>query len=618
MINAIATTKITDTDYLNKYDCKLNYLPNIKKINILLGENNSSKSRLMRYLIKLDSQVLSNKNILDDKRNTVNNYRASIINIIERFNDVSKNNSKIEIKILKNYETLNDTEFFVTIKEELDYKIKDKEKLAYYGEKSYYDSINNNLNNLYKFLTHDGVNNEVLLSKFNPIYIPILRGIESFDLYYDLKKNSILDKINLTEEQRQAMDEYKENAKHIYRNKIAKAYKITTKNIFTAEDLYDEVVSKLLGEEKARTFIAEFQKFISENFFNGNSFQILPRQNEKILYVKIGDSKEKPIHELGDGIKQIITIFYKIFEFKDEERIFFIEEPEINLHPGLQRKLLETLLQPSFDKHQFFITTHSNHFIDSCFDFEDISLYKFINVNNSNSIFKVINTTNKDVEMLQLLGVNNTSVFMSNCTIWIEGISDRILIKKYLDIYFKEHKIDNYKEDINYSFVEYGGNNIAHWSFIDNDEIETINASGITNRCFLICDNDNGAKSDRKQKLKEIFKENMHELNVREIENTISRTLLEKTLFADGNIKYLGEEYEGELYADASTYMGDFIDKHYELKKQYSNGGSGTISNKLEFSKKISKNINNYEDLSEEAITICEKVYEFIKQSNSI
>lgn len=618
MINAIATTKITDTDYLNKYDCKLNYLPNIKKINILLGENNSSKSRLMRYLIKLDSQVLSNKNILDDKRNTVNNYRASIINNIERFNDVSKNNSKIEIKILKNYETLNDTEFFVTIKDELDYKIKDKEKLAYYGEKSYYDSINNNLNNLYKFLTHDGVNNEVLLSKFNPIYIPILRGIESFDLYYDLKKNSILDKINLTEEQRQAMDEYKENAKHIYRNKIAKAYKITTKNIFTAEDLYDEVVSKLLGEEKARTFIAEFQKFISENFFNGNSFQILPRQNEKILYVKIGDSKEKPIHELGDGIKQIITIFYKIFEFKDEERIFFIEEPEINLHPGLQRKLLETLLQPSFDKHQFFITTHSNHFIDSCFDFEDISLYKFINVNNSNSIFKVINTTNKDVEMLQLLGVNNTSVFMSNCTIWIEGISDRILIKKYLDIYFKEHKIDNYKEDINYSFVEYGGNNIAHWSFIDNDEIETINASGITNRCFLICDNDNGAKSDRKQKLKEIFKENMHELNVREIENTISRTVLEKTLFADGNIKYLGEEYEGELYADASTYMGDFIDKHYELKKQYSNGGSGTISNKLEFSKKISKNINNYEDLSEEAITICEKVYEFIKQSNSI
>ena len=572
----------------------------------------------MRYLIKLDSQVLSNKNILDDKRNTVNNYRASIINNIERFNDVSKNNSKIEIKILKNYETLNDTEFFVTINDEVEHKIKTPEELSNYGEKGHYNNIKTHLDYLFNALCRGNGYRDMQISSFNPIYIPILRGIESFDLYYDLKKNFILDKINLTEEQRQAMDEYKENAKHIYINKIAKAYKIPTKNIFTAEDLYDEVVSKLLGEEKARKFIVEFQKFISENFFNGNSFQILPRQNEKILYVKIGDSKEKPIHELGDGIKQIITIFYKIFEFKDEERIFFIEEPEINLHPGLQRKLLETLLQPSFDKHQFFITTHSNHFIDSCFDFEDISLYKFINVNNSNSIFKVINTTNKDVEMLQLLGVNNTSVFMSNCTIWIEGISDRILIKKYLDIYFKEHKIDNYKEDINYSFVEYGGNNIAHWSFIDNDEIETINASGITNRCFLICDNDNGAKSDRKQKLKEIFKENMHELNVREIENTISRTVLEKTLFADGNIKYLGEEYEGELYADASTYMGDFIDKHYELKKQYSNGGSGTISNKLEFSKKISKNIDNYEDLSEEAITICEKVYEFIKQSNSI
>ena len=617
MINAIATTKITDTDYLNKYDCGLKYLPNIKKINILLGENNSSKSRLIRYLIKLDSQVLSNDNILDDKRNTVNSYRTSIIKNIDNFNKTSKDISKIEIKIPENYKLLNDTEFFVTINDELEHKIKAPEKLSNYGEKNYYNNIKTYLDYLFNALCRVNGNRDMQISSFNPIYIPILRGIESFDLYYDLKKSSILGKINLTEEQRQAMDEYKENAKHIYRNKIAKAYKIPTKTIFTAEDLYDEVVSKLLGEEKERTFIVEFQNFISENFFNGNYFQILPRQKEKILYVKIGDSKEKPIHELGDGIKQIITIFYKIFEFRDEERIFFIEEPEINLHPGLQRKLLETLLQSSFDKHQFFITTHSNHLIDSCFEFEDISLYKFINLNNSNSIFKVINTTYKDVEMLQLLGVNNTSVFMSNCTIWIEGISDRILIKKYLDVYFKEHKINKYKEDINYSFVEYGGNNITHWSFIDNDEIETINASGITNRCFLICDNDNGAKSERKQKLKEIFKENMYELNVREIENTISKTVLEKTLFVDGNIKYLNEGYEGEVYANSETYMGTFIDEHYELKKRYSNGGSGTILNKLEFSKKISENINNYEDLSEEAITICESIYEFVKRSNN-
>ena len=162
--------------------------------------------------------------------------------------------------------------------------------------------------------------------------------------------------------------------------------------------------------------------------------------------VKIGANKDRALHDLGDGIKQLITILYKIYENKDKESIFFIEEPEINLHPGYQRKLIEILQSSIFDKHQYFITTHSNHLIDSCFDFNDISIYKFINVNKSNNTFKVINTSPNDVDMLQLLGVNNSSVFMSNCTIWVEGISDKILISKYLQVFLKSKGGDYLKE----------------------------------------------------------------------------------------------------------------------------------------------------------------------------
>ncbi len=85
-----------------------------------------------------------------------------------------------------------------------------------------------------------------------------------------------------------------------------------------------------------------------------------------------------------------------------------------------------------FSKHQYFITTHSNHLIDSCFDYNCISIYKFINYENKNNTFKVVNSSPNDVETLQLLGVNNSSVFIANCTIWVEGISDKILISKYL------------------------------------------------------------------------------------------------------------------------------------------------------------------------------------------
>ena len=63
-----------------------------------------------------------------------------------------------------------------------------------------------------------------------------------------------------------------------------------------------------------------------------------------------------------------------------------------------------------------------------------------------NNTFKVINTTAKDIEILDLLGVNNSSVFLSNCTIWVEGISDKILISKYLNVYMSQ-KNNKYKED---------------------------------------------------------------------------------------------------------------------------------------------------------------------------
>jgi predicted ATPase len=44
-----------------------------------------------------------------------------------------------------------------------------------------------------------------------------------------------------------------------------------------------------------------------------------------------------------------------MFVHKDEETTFFIEEPELNLHPSLQRKLIEVMLSPAFGKQQFFI-----------------------------------------------------------------------------------------------------------------------------------------------------------------------------------------------------------------------------------------------------------------------
>jgi predicted ATP-dependent endonuclease of OLD family len=41
----------------------------------------------------------------------------------------------------------------------------------------------------------------------------------------------------------------------------------------------------------------------------------------------------------------------------------------------MQRKLIDVMIE--FPNHQYFITTHSNHFLDLTLDYGNISIYKF-------------------------------------------------------------------------------------------------------------------------------------------------------------------------------------------------------------------------------------------------
>lgn len=601
--------------YKNKYNDKMQYLNKLDKVNIFIGENNSGKSRLLRYLLTANETKDLSGPYNDSDINNFKSAKKELFYYIKNYNiDADR-----KIELSQDIIDLDDSNFYCEVSEYIESLGISSESIKNSNTRTYFSNIKSYLNDMYRYISANpnGYGSRKI-NDLNITYIPILRGIESFDNYYELIHNEELDNIVMNEKQRKAIDEYRNNAKHVYLNKISKAYGINNKNIFTAEDLFDDVKNKLLGEEKDRNFVRDFEKFISEEFYNGQGFTIIPQVKKGYLNVKIGNGAERAIHELGDGIKQIITIFYKMFEKRNETSIFLIEEPELNLHPGYQRQFIEILQNNKlFSKQQFFITTHSNHMIDSCLDYNNTSIYKFINIEKKNEKFQILNTTSKDVEILEMLGVYNTSVFMANCSIWVEGISDKILISKYLEVYLKSKNESRFKEDMNYSFVEYGGNNITHWSFLDTDDISTINASSISNRCFIILDNDNDApgKTTRKKNLKEIFKERYLELSVREIENTISKNVLEKTLYPNGEVKYKKEYLEKE-YASKETYMGRFIDEHYELSKKYGTKETGTIRNKLEFSKKIAANINDINDLSIQSKKLCDKIYEFIKKSN--
>lgn len=458
---------------------------------------------------------------------------------------------------------------------------------------------NNILNYLDKKLYFDFSN--------NAIYIPILRGLRSInyqngeftreDFYYE----------------RTIRDYFKESKTEFNKEE-------STKSIYTGLSLYDDVQKLLLGNHEQRKLVKDFESFLSETFFQNKEITIIPRLEEKDVYIHIeGDDEDRPIYNLGEGVQAIIILTYPLFFNKGKNLKVYIEEPDVYLHPGFQRILIETLLgTEGFEEFQYFFTTHSNHFLDMTLDYQKISVYKF---SKDNSQFYIDNIDNPDITLLEHLGVKNSSVFLTNCTIWVEGITDRIYIRKYLELYQENDKVEKYFEDVHYSFVEYGGNNITHWSFLDKEE-KPIDVKKLCGKLFLISDNDNAKEGSEKYKRIQQLKENLGDryycLNVKEIENLLTIESLLKTLkFIDkAKDKNLIKVKNNKQFRGNSA-LGTFIDKNIDgLNKNYANK-SGTIKDKVQFAQGAVTVFDNFNELTEEAQKLTEKLYNFISANNN-
>jgi hypothetical protein len=320
---------------------------------------------------------------------------------------------------------------------------------------------------------------------------------------------------------------------------------------------------------------------------------------------------EKPIYDVGDGIQSIIILTFPFFIV--DSWVFFLEEPESNLHPWMQRKVIEVM--ESFPQHQYFITTHSNHFLDLTLDYNNISIYKF---EWSEDKFTIEQVNWGNIATLKLLWVKNSSVFLSNCTIWIEGITDRLYIKKYLELYIASHpKAIGLVEDIDYSFVEYWGWNITHWSFLDDySNYETIEVENLCGKLFLVIDNDDEWKAPkRKTALIDKLWDRFYELQCREIENSLPFDVIKSVVNHYEWEKAEFKELRSWSYPHKDEKIWEFIESRL-LKSFKRKGGykseSWTIVSKVQFCEKAQEFLNSYDALTPAAKDLIEKIYNFI------
>lgn len=591
-------------------------MSNLSKINILVGTNNSGKSRMLRLLLSEKELLFTPANFnLKELSKIFDEFREALLSLLKKhgFDGVGKL-QKESIENTPSYRFIKDADNFLSDFHTLIQYAKEAKGVTSYSSPGIHITNQNTFQLVQKSfgeiaLKYESILNDMVKEKkidFNRVYIPTLRGLRGF----------------------------KDNEDY-YLTRTKKDYfpEDESLEIFSGLNMYEEVKSLLLGNLEDREKIGDFQKFIGESFFEGQEVALIPKVNSDVLFVKIGNEQEYPIYDLGDGIQSLIILTFPLFKYKGDRLLFFIEEPELYLHPGMQRKLLEIITHKDFDGYQYFLTTHSNHFLDMTLDMEKMSIYSFskeleeADSRERNANFVIENVSNEDDNVLKMLGVRNSAVLLSNCTIWVEGITDRYYIRHFLNLYQKSlDKAPMYKEDIHYSFVEYSGNNITHWSFLDDEENEkeevfsSIKESRVCGSLFLITDKDSKKKETRHLKLAEALGERYYCLNCREIENILPASTLKKVIASYEQVEVdqleLNQEFTGKTYK--SLLLGNFIEGVVKDKKRQGSysSKSGAVSDKVGFCKRAIAKMESFDDLSEEAKKLSRKLYEFIERNN--
>jgi len=253
---------------------------------------------------------------------------------------------------------------------------------------------------------------------------------------------------------------------------------------------------ELSSYETNKNKFTKINSFVRELLSEPDAFLEIPAEQNDI-YVSIRN-KILPLNSLGTGIHELIILAAAVTVY--DGVLFCIEEPEIHLHPGLQKKFIKYIQNNT--NNQYFITTHSNAF----FDLEDVNIYHCRLVNNHTTC-ELVTTHLQKSTILSDLGYKASDILQANYVIWVEGPSDRIYLKSWI-----KNKKHDFIEGLHYIIMFYGGRLLSHLAFNDPEVDEFIQLCKLNRNACIVIDSDKNTAytrlNDTKKRVINDFNEN--------------------------------------------------------------------------------------------------------------
>ena len=240
--------------------------------------------------------------------------------------------------------------------------------------------------------------------------------------------------------------------------------------------LQNPTISELASRRRYRAL----NDFLRATFQNDSAIVSVPHTKESIYLEMDGDSR--PISSYGSGLEQVAIIAAAATVL--ENHILCLEEPETNLHPEYQIRLLSYLRDQT--QNQFFITTHSS----SVINLDRASVFQARLTKSGTELTRILDS-NQQHHLVFDLGYRPSDLAQSNSIIWVEGPSDRIYLKAAI-----AGKAPELLEGVDFSIVFYGGKLLSHLSIDDAGVDDFILLSRVNRRSCIVIDSDKAKASD--------------------------------------------------------------------------------------------------------------------------